>query len=164
MLTIPLPAIVNHYIMSTISEILPDHHKQCDEFFAAAEEAARLGNWVECGASFGRFSQQLLAHFDAEENLLFPAFESVSGMRDGPTQVMRMEHGQMRQLLGQLETSLHAQDTESFAGVAETLLILMQQHNMKEENILYPMCDRALGAQVDHMAEQLRTRLEKDHV
>ena len=27
---------------------------------------------------------------------------------------------------------------------AESLLIMMQQHNMKEENVLYPMCDQHL--------------------
>ncbi|TRZ68118.1 MAG: hemerythrin domain-containing protein, partial [Rhodocyclaceae bacterium] len=49
--------------------------------------------------------------------------------------------------------------------VAETLLILMQQHNMKEENILYPMCDQALAAQVEQLSErisgELNTRLEQ---
>ena len=32
--------------------------------------------------------------------------------------------------------------------------MLMQQHNMKEENILYPMCDRALGAEAESLGEQ----------
>jgi iron-sulfur cluster repair protein YtfE (RIC family) len=26
---------------------------------------------------------------------------------------------------------------------------MMQQHNLKEENILYPMCDRALAGDAD---------------
>ena len=150
--------------MQHISQTLPDDHKHCDGLFAAAEEAAQRGNWTECGAACGRFSRQLLAHFDAEESVLFPEFESVSGMRDGPTQVMRMEHGQMRQLLGQLETAVHAKDAGLFSGIAETLLILMQQHNMKEENILYPMCDQALGAEADQIAEQLRARLGEEDV
>ncbi len=149
--------------MSRISQTLPDHHKYCDAIFAAAEEAAQLGNWAECGTACGRFSRQLLAHFDAEESLLFPAFESASGMSDGPTQVMRLEHGQMRQLLGQLEAARRARDTETFAGVAETLLIVMQQHNMKEENILYPMCEQALGAQAEPLSGRLRARLEQEY-
>ncbi len=59
---------------------------------------------------------------------------------------MRLEHAQMRPLLAQLEAACAARDGDGYAGAAETLLILMQQHNMKEENILYPMCDQALGA------------------
>jgi hemerythrin-like domain-containing protein len=151
--------------MNYISQILPAHHKHCDELFAVAEEAAQSGNWALCGEECGRFVRDMLAHFDAEENLLFPAFEAATGMSGGPTQIMRMEHGQMRELLGQLEAAQRAKDAETFAGVAETLLILMQQHNMKEENILYPMCDQALGAQVERLSEQiageLNTRVEQ---
>ncbi|MBI3525630.1 MAG: hemerythrin domain-containing protein [Betaproteobacteria bacterium] len=149
--------------MSRIGQILPHHHRHCDVIFTAAEKSAQRGNWTECDAACEQFSRQLLAHFDAEESLLFPAFESASGMREGPTQVMRLEHGQMRQLLGQLGAARLARDAETFAGVAETLLILMQQHNMKEENILYPMCDRVLEAQTEQLAAQLQARLELEN-
>jgi DUF438 domain-containing protein len=66
-------------------------------------------------------------------------------MTSGPTEVMRGEHRQMRDLLAQMRASLANRDSDDFGGNAETLLIMMQQHNMKEENILYPMCDNALG-------------------
>ena len=66
-------------------------------------------------------------------------------MTMGPTQVMRMEHQQMRDLLDQAQAAIMAGDAEEYMGQAETLLIMMQQHNMKEENILYPMCDQHLG-------------------
>jgi len=147
--------------MSNISQILPAHHKHCDELFAAAEDAAQSGDWAACGEACGRFIRDMLAHFDAEENLLFPAFEAATGMSGGPTQIMRMEHGQMRELLGQLESAERARDAETFAGVAETLLIMMQQHNMKEENILYPMCDQALAMRMETLSGELEARLEQ---
>jgi len=147
--------------MSHISQILPGHHKHCDDLFAKAEEAAHNGDWPACGDACGRFVSDMLAHFDAEENLLFPAFESATGMSGGPTQIMRMEHGQMRELLGQMESAQRARDAEAFAGAAETLLIMMQQHNMKEENILYPMCDQALGSQGEQLAAEISARLEQ---
>ncbi|MBV2234679.1 MAG: hemerythrin domain-containing protein [Sterolibacterium sp.] len=145
--------------MPDIREILPPHHKHCDELFSAAEEAAQQGNWQRCAASQAGFAAELLAHLDAEETLLFPAFEEATGMRQGPTQVMRMEHGQMRGLAEQMNAALAAQDADAFAGAAETLLILMQQHNMKEENILYPMCDQALAEQIETLAAELQQRL-----
>ena len=40
---------------------------------------------------------------------------------------------------------LEKQDKDGFLGDAETLLILMQQHNMKEEQIVYPMAERLLS-------------------
>jgi hypothetical protein len=39
------------------------------------------------------------------------------------------------------------------------LLIMMQQHNLKEENILYPMCDQALAGDAD-LEAMLRQALE----
>ncbi len=37
------------------------------------------------------------------------------------------------------------QDTGRYLGFSETLLIMMQQHNLKEESILYPMADSVLA-------------------
>jgi hemerythrin-like domain-containing protein len=46
-------------------------------------------------------------------------------------------------------------DQEQYLGLAETLLILMQQHNAKEEQILYPMSDNLLSHQLPSLLEQL---------
>ena len=129
----------------SVTEPLFQHHKHCDEIFARAEEACANGDWAEGGNAFALLFDQLETHFSSEEELLFPAFESATGMTSGPTEVMRGEHRQMRDLLAQMKGALADQDSDTFGGAAETLLILMQQHNMKEENILYPMCDNALG-------------------
>lgn len=81
-------------------------------------------------------------------------------MSAGPSQVMRFEHAQMRELLAQMNDAVARRDAGRFSGAAETLLVMMQQHNMKEENILYPMCDRTLSARPVGVADGLRERLE----
>lgn len=139
--------------MGAISERMQQHHKHCDEQFAAAEEAVHGGQWAAAERAFSAFVDDLEGHFDAEENLLFTAFERRTGMSGGPTQVMRLEHGQMRGLMDQMRASVEARDASAFAGAAETLLILMQQHNLKEENILYPMCDQSLQGDVGLLGE-----------
>ena len=149
--------------MSFPTQVLPDHHRHCDDLFVAAEESAQRGNWAATATAFERFQDQMKAHFAAEEDLLFPAFEAATGMSAGPTQMMRHEHEQMRSLLSQLALACKAHDGESYAGVAETLLMLMQQHNMKEENILYPMCDQALGAEAQRLGSKIGAALEKGH-
>ncbi|MBS0614631.1 MAG: hemerythrin domain-containing protein, partial [Proteobacteria bacterium] len=85
-------------------------------------------------------------HFSAEESRLFPSFEAATGTTAGPTSVMREEHAQLRELMEGCGEALASHDANGFAGQAETLLILLQQHNAKEENILYPMCERMLGS------------------
>ncbi|MBK7765321.1 MAG: hemerythrin domain-containing protein [Sulfuritalea sp.] len=131
--------------MSTTAPLLI-HHKHCDELFADAEEACANNDWATGGQAFALLNEQLETHFAGEEEILFPAFEAATGMTSGPTEVMRAEHRQMRDLLAQMRGALAARDGDTFGGAAETLLILMQQHNMKEENILYPMCDNALAS------------------
>ena len=130
----------------SITAPLFQHHKHCDEIFADAEEACGKGDWTAGAAAFERLRGQLETHFASEEDLLFPAFEAATGMTSGPTEVMRGEHRQMRDLLAQMQGAVESRDSDAFGGAAETLLILMQQHNMKEENILYPMCDNALNS------------------
>jgi DUF438 domain-containing protein len=130
----------------SITTPLFQHHKHCDEIFADAEEACGKGDWTVGAVAFELLRGQLETHFSSEEELLFPAFEEATGMTSGPTEVMRGEHRQMRDLLTQMQEAIDSRDSDAFGGAAETLLILMQQHNMKEENILYPMCDDHLGA------------------
>ena len=150
--------------MSLPTQILPDHHRHCDDLFVAAEESAQRGDWAAAARSFKRFHGQMKAHFDAEESVLFPAFEEASGMSGGPTEMMRYEHEQMRNLLAQLEAACAAHDGDAYGGAAETLLMLMQQHNMKEENILYPMCDQALGADAERLGAAIGATLEQGDV
>jgi hypothetical protein len=88
--------------MSTTQPLF-QHHKHCDEIFADAEEACGNGDWVAGAKAFADFAGQLETHFKSEEEVLFPAFESATGMVSGPTEVMRGEHRQMRELLAQMK-------------------------------------------------------------
>jgi len=144
--------------MTSLTAPLVSHHQTCDELYATAEAAAHAGRWQECAEAFQRFRGEMEAHFCAEEEVLFPAFEQATGMAGGPTRVMCLEHVQMRELMADMLAAQGEQDLNRFAGEAETLLVLMQQHNMKEQNILYPMCDRSLWSGVDIAGELGRRR------
>ncbi len=145
--------------MHSIREFLTDDHRRCDDVFADVEQAVNAGDWAIAAERFSAFSSAVLQHFSVEEGVLFPAFEQRTGMTMGPTQVMRGEHIQMRQLISSAAAAIAAKDADTYAGDAETLLIMMQQHNMKEENILYPMCDQHLADDPDllpHLQEELQ--------
>ena len=131
--------------MSRATRVLEVHHKHCDEAFADAEEAVARGRWADAAGALELFHGEMERHFQTEESVLFPAYEAATGENGGPTAVMRQEHAQMRGLMEAMSVAARARDGNGYAGHAETLLIMMQQHNMKEENILYPMCDRALA-------------------
>jgi len=78
-------------------------------------------------------------------------------MTQGPTMIMRHEHDQMRALFAQIEDALQRRDEDDFLGNTETLLILIQQHNMKEEGMLYPMADEQLVGQSEQVLDQMKS-------
>lgn len=59
--------------------------------------------------------------------------------------MMRMEHDQMRGLLDTLDAALRTKDAGRCLDLSDTLMVLVQQHNMKEEQVLYPMRDPGAG-------------------
>jgi len=147
-------------LMTSIKNCMTHDHRRCDDSFAQVEQAVAAQQWDRASVGFSGFASAMRQHFAAEEELLFPAFERKTGMTMGPTQVMRDEHEQMRELITAAQQAVLAKDADDYSGHAETLLIMMQQHNMKEENVLYPMCDDHLHDQVDVLLTQLQPRLK----
>lgn len=145
--------------MTSIRSFMTDDHRRCDDLFADAEQAVGKNQLAAAEAAMVHFRNAMLAHFDSEEKTLFPTFEAKTGMSMGPTQVMRMEHVQLRTLLNDAVDALKSGNIDDYLGIAETLVIMMQQHNMKEENILYPMCDQHLAAETPALIERLECEL-----
>ncbi len=112
--------------MTTIRSFMTDDHRHCDDLFAEAEQAIGKNNPEAARAAFDHFRTAMLAHFDSEEKTLFPEFESKTGMSMGPTQVMRMEHDQLRALFDEAHQALESGNVDDYLGVAETMLIMMQ--------------------------------------
>lgn len=148
----------------SIRSLMTDDHRHCDGLFAAAESALDSGPADSARRAMENFRLALLAHFAAEEETLFPAFEARTGITNGPTAVMRMEHAQMRSLLDAMTQSLSKGDGNTCLAHADTLLILMQQHNLKEENVLYPMCDQHLDDDLPALLHTLARQIGSDAV
>ena len=126
-------------------ETLSTQHRACDQAFTQIERHAIRDEWDDALISLRRFVEDMNAHFYYEENELFPALSQVQPMvAAGPIPVMLTEHEQMRELFDELAQALRDHDRELLADSAQTLLFVMQQHNTKEENVLYPLADREL--------------------
>jgi len=132
-----------------------NEHEFCNELFCDSENLATESKWVELRSAFERFVKESERHFAKEEQVLFPRAEETMGAHGGPTAVMRMEHEQMRALIDRLNTMIGDENKTGFLGETETLLVLMQQHNMKEEQILYPMIGELVGDNAAAVIEQM---------
>lgn len=142
--------------MTTITETMANDHRHCDALFAEAEELIAQGDWAQGREKFEAFRNATENHFSMEEGILFPGFEQRTGQAAGPTQMMRMEHSQIRQLLADMEAAVTHEDDERYLGLSETLMMVMQQHNMKEEQMLYPMADQAFAADAEATLQEMK--------
>jgi iron-sulfur cluster repair protein YtfE (RIC family) len=128
-----------------------DHHR-CDHLLAAVESSVSSGDWSVIGAASTALIAAMERHFALEEDVVFPALAQIFLVAANPIEIMCSEHAQMRQLFEDLGESVAARDKTATLGILETLHFLVQQHNYKEEGVLYPMADGALPEQAADMA------------
>jgi hemerythrin-like domain-containing protein len=141
--------------MATIKEFLTADHGRCDNYFATMEDNANK-SLKDTKTSFEAFRDATERHFQMEERVMFAEFEEKTGMTQGPTAMMRHEHAQMRNLMQQMGEAIEAEDKDKFFSLSETLMILLQQHNMKEEQMLYPMAQQHLSAESDKIVDMMQ--------
>jgi hemerythrin-like domain-containing protein len=139
----------------TIKDFMTHQHRACDELLALAEDAIDKKDFEDAGEKYNDFKEETLKHFEMEEGYLFPLFEEKSEMTQGPTQVMRMEHTQAKMLFLKLDEAMSQKESERFFSLSESLMILLQQHNAKEEQMLYTMIQSHLNADNDTIVERL---------
>ena len=142
--------------MSTIKEFLITDHSKCDEYFADMEAKA-TESLESANEACDTFIAQTEKHFQMEERVMFEEFETKTGMTQGPTAMMRHEHNQLRGLMVQMKEALESANKDKFFGTTETFMILQQQHNMKEEQMLYPMAQQHLDAESDRIVKMMNS-------
>ena len=137
--------------MASIKEYMTNDHRECDDTFAAMEQKANSEGLAAATELYSKMAQEIEHHFQMEERVIFPAFEEKTGMTEGPTQMMRMEHSQMRSLIKEIGEAIEEDNKDRFFGLTETMMIMVQQHNMKEEQMLYTMLQQHLAAENDQV-------------
>jgi len=139
-----------------ISRFMTGEHRRCDDTFSALEKMVIEKKSEGLAEAFDAFKKDFLGHFTMEEGVMFPQIEERTGMIGGPTHIMRMEHEQMRHVISQMEGDIASGNFDHFLGLSETFMILVQQHNMKEEQILYSMADQILGDVETKVVEDMK--------
>jgi iron-sulfur cluster repair protein YtfE (RIC family) len=143
-------------IADGLAAFFEQDHRDCDARWADVEELLDTADIEAARPAWEKFDRSTRRHLAMEEEVLFPAFDARSGMGGrGPTSVMKMEHQQMRGLLDQIGVAVDAGDAQEAMDIGDTLLMLIQQHNVKEEGMLYPMAENLLASEWAKMAEIL---------
>ena len=142
--------------LPTVTEHYGHDHSRLDELLQKFAELKET-DVIAARPIFNKFKTGLERHIAWEEEILFPIFEAKTGMRDGgPTAVMRYEHTLIKDFLAKIHDSLTWQEKPLEADV-QGVHGLLQMHNHKEENILYPALDSLIGS-----AERVRLFAEME--
>ncbi|MEQ1655759.1 MAG: hemerythrin domain-containing protein [Nitrospira sp.] len=130
----------------TISSMFDEDHERLDVLFKSFQTLKRT-DFLKAKRAFLEFQAGLQRHVAWEEEVMFPLWEKKSGMTGGgPTIVMRNEHREIGDCLESLARKIQAQNPETDRE-EETLLDLLDRHNMSEEEVLYPEMDHLISAE-----------------
>jgi len=145
--------------MDTICAFLKYDHERCDDLFYQAETSIAQRNWKSAIDNFRKYQDVLKQHIRMEEKVLLPAFEQTLVGGAEPVAMLRCEHRQIDGIVHRMWEAIQRFDPTDYVLHAETLTLLMQQHTLKEEEMLYPLLDRALACKrskiINAMAEFL---------
>ena len=132
-----------HVNEETIHSLYARDLSRLDELFKNYQSLKYLDG-QRASEFFREFKVGLERHIAWGDGIHFPIFEMKMGMMDcGPTQVMRMEHRQIKDCLKNIEEKVQAKNLQSDDEEVE-LLSILSSHNFKEEHILYPALDEML--------------------
>lgn len=128
-----------------VADFMARDHDRLDAIFRQFQ-SQKTTDLSEAEKLFSEFKAGLEKHIVWEEEILFPLFESRTGMRnEGPTAVMRMEHRQIKDILEQIHRKIVTKDRTT-SELETGLIEILTSHNQKEEGVLYPWFDQTLGA------------------
>ncbi|GAX91397.1 hemerythrin [Effusibacillus lacus] len=98
-----------------------------------------------------KFKSELEPHSEREEGGLFPVLGRHIGTQFGPIAVMEYEHGEAKRNLalfeermGEIGQSPAREQVQSVVSPLMTAIGILQEHFMKEENVLFPMAEKVL--------------------
>ncbi len=133
--------------MTTILKFMSVDHDRLDNKIKKYS-TEKLVDIERAESIFLSFKSELERHIIWEEDILFPVFERKTGIKDGgPTSVMRIEHIEIKKYLQEIKRKLHVKKIQDPCKEEVAIFKVLESHNQKEENILYPGIDNLTSEQ-----------------
>jgi regulator of cell morphogenesis and NO signaling len=127
----------------SIVDYFEKDHDRLDQLFRDYLQS-KNSHFANARENFISFKHGLERHIAWEEKILFPIFQRKTGIVGGPVAVMEEEHRQILEILQRI--NLHVQNNDSSSNSLEhDLIMIIGRHNVKEENVLYPVLDHLIA-------------------
>lgn len=149
MLTAP-PAIPG-----SITSCLKSDHDRLDRLLEETVSVLERRDLRALRLRFPELARQLRDHMRFEEEFMFPIVERTLCNAEGPTCVMRRDHQEIEDRLAGMTAALYLGDLAAFRDEHLALTLSLENHNGREERVLYPAIDRILD-------DDARARLVED--
>ncbi|MES2116572.1 MAG: hemerythrin domain-containing protein [Pseudomonadota bacterium] len=141
--------------MNKVSQFLEHDHARCDSLYVDVVNCVAARDWAQAALRFPEFAEAMQLHIDMEESVVYPAFEQALGNDSGPTRIMRAEHQLLREILHRMTAAILHRDLIEFSDHADTFRLTTQQHNLKEEGMLFPLVDKMLHHRYDELVQAM---------
>ncbi len=141
--------------MKKLTEILSEEHQRILEVIKAMDyecDRVSAGGYLDKGffekaVDFIQNYADRFHHAKEEEILFEELCKDDVKMHCNPVPQMLIEHEQGRNFVAGIKEGIRFDDTQKIVQNAKGYIGLLQDHIYKEDNILYPMADEALGAE-----------------
>lgn len=134
----------NVSIMHTINDAFAHDHRRLELALESSVAHVHTGHWDTVADRFAVFRRGIELHIAIEEELLFPAVED--GAETPLTAILRKGHRDLGVFFDELADALEARDVDEYCRVASSMGGLLERHDKKEEEELYPAVQERLGA------------------
>jgi hemerythrin-like domain-containing protein len=141
--------------MNSADSWLVHEHTLYEDLLSLCLDAVVKEDWGTVEQAFHELVTHLKRHMALEEEVLYPAYESMPGMPQGPTMALRDEHSDVVRLVQELARDIKTMNPEPVLECLVQLETLMVKHHEKEEEIFLPMAGHILHASHDELLRKL---------
>lgn len=134
---------------------LAHDHSLYEELLSKCQDAAETEDWEAVELTFNELITHLKRHMALEEEVLFPAFESIPHAPQGPIAALREEHSKIINLIQDLLKVIKTRNPEHVLKRLTHLENRMINHHEKEEDFFLPMASYILNASHDELLHEL---------
>jgi hemerythrin-like domain-containing protein len=128
---------------------LVEVHEHLNELFLTHQEALLADDMQAAAARLAAYEQLLRAHMNDEEARLLPVYERAGRIQGGAVEFFTGEHRKMLEMLARIREQLArigneptARDRIRLFDEESRYKLLVEHHDQREQNILYPTLDR----------------------
>lgn len=130
----------------SISGLVGADQRRLDDILDEVDECVGSGRFFQAARLYDEFLSGLERHMEMEEEVLFPLYASLVQGGDGVVADMATEHMLIRVVAEEVAESLRLEDVRAFSDGIEELHAVMDGHDLREEQGVYPRLDEALLA------------------